>query len=187
MASTSRVSVSVMAVAPHGNSHAALPRQAVAQHRRVGYQRVRGVHAGQQHRGDEAIAEHRPVDDEAHDHGHYEGHYAVGERPDAVLAEVAHVHLQPGKQHYVEQPHVPEYHHRPVVGQDVESVRPHYHPRQHHAHYVRYAQLGHNDGRKEYDEQHDEECYCRRCYGQVLGQVGHKCLLYSCSQIAERS
>ena len=38
---------------------------------------------------------------------------------------------------------------------------------QHHAHYVRDAQLAHDDWCKQYDAQHDEERHRRRAYGQV--------------------
>ena len=84
-----------------GYRDAALVGQAVAQHCGVGYERVRGVHAGQEHGGDEAVAERRPVQDEAHGHGDYERQYAVGEGAHAVFAEVAHVHFQAGEEHDV--------------------------------------------------------------------------------------
>ena len=118
-----------------------------------------GVHARQQDGGEPAVAQHGGVDHDTHHHGDDESHDAQGERPDAVLAEVAHVHLQSRQEHQVDKPHVGEKVEGAVLGQDVQPIGTHQHARQHHARYVGDAQLAHHDRGYQDDGQHDEKLH----------------------------
>ena len=143
--------------AAHRDADAALARDAVAYHDRVSHQRVRGIHAGQQDGRKQAVLQEHHVGHHADAYRDDKGQQAQGDGFPAVFLEVGHVHLQPGKEHDVEQPHLAEQLKTAVAHQNVEPMLAHGKPRQNHADDVRDAQLGQQQRGKEYDEQHQEE------------------------------
>ncbi len=147
--------------ASHGYAHRALAVDAVPRDDGVGYQRVRGVHAGQQQGGHEGVVEHVKVDPEAYAQRDDEGEDAQDERLDADALEVFHVHLQSREEHDVVESHLSEKLEAAVERQEVQSVLPYGYPRQNHADNVRDAEPLKHDGREQNNRQHEEEYPCR--------------------------
>jgi len=152
---------------PHGDGHAAFLRQSEPHDGGVGNERVRGIHAGQQDRGDETIVQHRRVEGQTHEQRYGKSQQAVGDGLGAVVAHVFHVHLQGGKQHDEIEAHVAEDVERAVFLEDAQPVRTDQRSGQHHAYDVRYAQLAHDDRSHEDNQQHHKENERRIGDGEV--------------------
>ena len=149
--------------AAHRYAHTVEPRQAVAQHNGVGYQRVRGIHGGHQHRSGRTIAQHRVGGiANAHRYDKTEQTERGGAPLDAL--HVLQVHLERGKEHDVVKPHLAKQLKAGVALKHTEPVGADEHAGKYHAHYRGHAQLVEQHGRKEYDAQHNEEYPGRVCY-----------------------
>ena len=118
---------------------------------------MRGIHAGQQDRGDHAVAQQADARPDAQGHRDDEREQAEDEALDLVLAEVLHVHLQACKEHYVVKPHLAEELEAAVPFKDIEPVLPYCDAGKDHPYDVGNFQFAEDNGSEKDDDQHYEE------------------------------
>ncbi len=125
--------------AAYGYAHALQSRQAVAEHKRVGYERVGGIHGCHQYGCGSAEPEYYAICQIADGH-----RYGKTEKPqcgrfafDAL--HVLQVHFQRGEKHDVVESHLSEKFETAVALEHMKSVRADEYTRENHAYDRRYA------------------------------------------------
>ena len=157
--------------------HGGVLRHTETTHDRIGYQRVGGVHAGDQHGGQDQIASEGEVPyrleircrmgkkilqeeetaDRSKDHRHIEGGQAKEHILLGVLLKIGEVHLQARQEHDIEQTHRTEQIKADVTLQDSRTILAQNHTRKNQAYDMRNLQSIQRQRSNKNDEQHQRE------------------------------
>ena len=139
------------------NADSPLPVDTVTNHNRIGYQSVRGIHTGQQHRSNQSVPQQVQVGPHTNTQREDKGQQAQYRSFHTDTLEIFHVHFQSGQEHDIIQPHLTEKLKAAVARQNIESMFPDNDTGQNHSDDVRNTQTFQDNRSKQDNYQHQKK------------------------------